>query len=97
MGAAGLTGVASQNLEALPSLGTAYRRDRGDGLWDLLHQFGQGIFRLGDLCLKKVPLLEQAVRLDAHSIDRQALRQRTGLPRRWGWRLTDVDVLYTPL
>ena len=96
MGAAGLTGVASQNLEALPSLGTAYRRDRGDVLWDLLHQFGQRIFRLGDLFLKKVPLLEQAVCLEAYSIDRRALRRRTGLPHRWGWRLNDVDVLYTP-
>jgi len=73
-------------LEALPSLGTTYIRDGGDVLWDLVHQFGQGIIKLGDLFLKKVDLLEQAVHLDMYAIDRPALRRRTGRSCRGGAR-----------
>ena len=73
-------------MEALPSLGTAYIRDGGDVLWDLVHQLGQGNIELGDLFRKKVDLLDQAVHLDADGIDRPALRRRTGPPRRGGAR-----------
>ncbi len=50
-------------------------------LWDLVHEVGQGIIKLGDQFLKKVDLLEQAVHLDMYDIDQPALRRRTGPPR----------------
>ena len=73
---------SNQSLEALPSLVTTYTRDGGDVLRDLVHQFGQGNIELGDLFRKKIDLLDQAVHLDAHGIDRPALRRRTSPPHR---------------
>ena len=51
-------------------------RDGGDVLGDLFHQLGHGIVKLGNLLLKEVNLLQQAVHLDARSIDQEAYADR---------------------
>jgi hypothetical protein len=58
----------------------ANARDGGDVLGNLVHQLGHGIVELSNLLLKEVNLLQQAVHLDARSIDQEAHADR--LPSR---------------
>jgi hypothetical protein len=75
---------------------TSDRSNAGDGsdvLRDLIHQFGQGSIKLGNLLLQQIDLLQQAMHLDAYSVDQEA--HSDGLPSRvlngFGLGLTEAS------